>query len=115
MTSINPLSWFVAAATAGQGPRSFTFSGVQITAMLICAIAIPTSLVATYIPMYFHGQSLNSMTMLGLSLVVGILVDDSIVVLENIYRHLQRGEPPREAAFNGRSEIERVVRYCRDC
>jgi HAE1 family hydrophobic/amphiphilic exporter-1 len=72
---------------------------------LICAIAIPTSLIATFIPMYFLGQSLNSMTMLGLSLVVGILVDDSIVVLENIYRHLQRGEPPREAAFNGRTEI----------
>jgi HAE1 family hydrophobic/amphiphilic exporter-1 len=72
---------------------------------LICAIAIPTSLIASSIPMFFLGQSLNSMTMLGLSLVVGILVDDSIVVLENIYRHLQRGEPPREAAFNGRTEI----------
>ncbi len=72
---------------------------------LICAIAIPTSLIATFIPMFFLGQTLNSMTMLGLSLVVGILVDDSIVVLENIYRHLRRGEPPREAAFNGRTEI----------
>src|SRR5438105_4321584 len=77
----------------------------NLRGMLICAIAIPTSLVATFIPMYFLGQTLNSMTMLGLSLVVGILVDDSIVVLENIYRHLQRGEPPREAAFNGRTEI----------
>ncbi|MBI3911839.1 MAG: efflux RND transporter permease subunit, partial [Armatimonadetes bacterium] len=72
---------------------------------IICATAIPASLIATFIPMYFLGQSLNSMTMLGLSLAVGILVDDSIVVLENIYRHLRRGEPPREAAFNGRTEI----------
>jgi hydrophobic/amphiphilic exporter-1 (mainly G- bacteria), HAE1 family len=72
---------------------------------LICAIAIPTSLIATFIPMYFLGQSLNSMTMLGLSLVVGILVDDSIVVLENIYRHLYKGETPMEAALNGRGEI----------
>lgn len=71
----------------------------------ICAIAIPTSLIATFIPMYALGMSLNSMTMLGLSLAVGILVDDSIVVLENIYRHLRHGEPPREAAFNGRTEI----------
>src|SRR5207245_11538050 len=55
---------------------------------LICAIAIPTSLIATFIPMHFMGFTLNQMTMLGLSLVVGILVDDSIVVLENIYRHL---------------------------
>jgi HAE1 family hydrophobic/amphiphilic exporter-1 len=45
------------------------------------------------------------MTMLGLSLVVGILVDDSIVVLENIYRHLKRGEQPKEASYNGRGEI----------
>jgi HAE1 family hydrophobic/amphiphilic exporter-1 len=72
---------------------------------LICAIAIPTSLIAAFIPMYFLGQSLNNMTMLGLSLVVGILVDDSIVVLENIYRHLHRGETPTEAALNGRGEI----------
>ncbi len=72
---------------------------------LICAIAIPTSLIASFIPMYFLGQSLNSMTMLGLSLVVGILVDDSIVVLENIYRHLYKGETPTEAALNGRGEI----------
>jgi len=71
----------------------------------ICAIAIPTSLIASFLPMYFLGQSLNSMTMLGLSLVVGILVDDSIVVLENIYRHLYRGETPTEAALNGRGEI----------
>src|SRR4029079_947839 len=72
---------------------------------LICAIAIPTSLIATFIPMHFAGLTLNTMTMLGLSLVVGILVDDSIVVLENIYRHLARGESPKEAAINGRSEI----------
>ncbi|MCC2668038.1 MAG: Cation/multidrug efflux pump [Armatimonadetes bacterium] len=72
---------------------------------LICAIAIPTSLIAAFIPMYFLGQSLNNMTMLGLSLVVGILVDDSIVVLESIYRHLYKGETPMEAALNGRGEI----------
>lgn len=72
---------------------------------LICAIAIPTSLISAFIPMYFLGQSMNNMTMLGLSLVVGILVDDSIVVLENIYRHLHMGETPTEAALNGRGEI----------
>ncbi|MGV3721517.1 MAG: efflux RND transporter permease subunit [Actinomycetota bacterium] len=72
---------------------------------LICAIAIPTSLIAAFIPMYFLGQSMNNMTMLGLSLVVGILVDDSIVVLESIYRHLHKGETPIEAALNGRGEI----------
>jgi HAE1 family hydrophobic/amphiphilic exporter-1 len=69
------------------------------------AIAIPTSIFATFLPMQIFGFTLNGMTMLALSLVVGILVDDSIVVLENIHRHLARGEEPVEAAINGRSEI----------
>jgi len=72
---------------------------------IIVALAIPTSIIATFSPVYFGGLSLNMMTMLALSLSVGILVDDSIVVIENIYRHLRRGEPPREAALNGRTEI----------
>lgn len=71
----------------------------------IVAIAIPTSIVATFIPIFFSGFTMNMMVMLALSLSVGILVDDSIVVLENIYRHLAKGESPREAAINGRSEI----------
>lgn len=71
----------------------------------IVALAIPTSIVATFLVMYGLGFTLNTMTLLGLSLAVGILVDDSIVVLENIYRHLAMGETPQEAAINGRSEI----------
>ncbi len=74
-------------------------------ATLIVALAIPTSIVATFIPITVFGFSINVMTMLGLSLCVGILVDDSIVVLENIERHLRKGECPKEAALNGRSEI----------
>ncbi len=72
---------------------------------LIVAFAIPTSIVAAFGPMYFAGFSLNMMTMLALSLSVGILVDDSIVVIENIYRHLRLGEKPKDAAFSGRTEI----------
>jgi hydrophobic/amphiphilic exporter-1 (mainly G- bacteria), HAE1 family len=71
----------------------------------IVAVAIPTSIIATFIPMYFLGFTLNQMTLLALSLSIGILVDDSIVVLENIYRHLRQGESLREAAMNGRAEI----------
>ena len=71
----------------------------------IVALAIPTSIIATFLVMYSLGFTLNTMTLLGLSLAVGILVDDSIVVLENIYRHLAMGEPPQEAALNGRGEI----------
>ncbi|MCE1274194.1 MAG: efflux RND transporter permease subunit, partial [Chlorobiales bacterium] len=72
---------------------------------VIVMVSIPTSLVTTFIGMYLFGFSLNLMTLLALSLVVGVLVDDSIVVLENIYRHLERGEAPRDAALNGRNEI----------
>src|SRR5438132_1537496 len=72
---------------------------------LIVLLAIPTSLVATLGVMYFLGLTLNMMSLMGLTLTVGILVDDSIVVLENIFRHLQMGEAPREAAISGRAEI----------
>jgi HAE1 family hydrophobic/amphiphilic exporter-1 len=72
---------------------------------LIVLLAIPTSLIATVGAMYFLGLSINTMSMIGLTMTIGILVDDSIVVLENIFRHLHLGERPPLAALNGRSEI----------
>lgn len=73
---------------------------------IIVAIAIPTSLIASFFPIGIgFGFTLNMMVMLGLALSVGVLVDDSVVVLENIQRHLRRGELPAQAALNGRSEI----------
>jgi HAE1 family hydrophobic/amphiphilic exporter-1 len=77
----------------------------NIRGTIIIAIAIPTSMIATFVPMSALGFTLNTLSLLGLSLAVGILVDDSIVVLENINRHLAMGEEPRVAAINGRSEI----------
>ncbi|MGD8238075.1 MAG: efflux RND transporter permease subunit [Armatimonadota bacterium] len=77
----------------------------NIRATVIVGLAIPTSIMATFLPISFFGFTLNMMVMLGLALCVGILVDDSIVVLENITRHLHLGEQPDVAAFNGRSEI----------
>lgn len=74
-------------------------------ATFIVAIAIPTSIMATYMPIQAFGFTLNTMTLLALSLVVGILVDDSIVVLENIERHLRMRKGKEEAAVDGRSEI----------
>ncbi len=71
----------------------------------IVLISIPASLIATFIVMYLLGYTLNLMTLLAMSLVIGILVDDSIVVLENIYRHLQMGKKRRQAALDGRNEI----------
>ncbi|HBE80608.1 MAG TPA: acriflavin resistance protein [Firmicutes bacterium] len=72
---------------------------------LIVMVAIPTSLVVTFIGMWAFGFSLNIITLLALSLVIGILVDDAIVVLENIYRHLEQGEKRKDAALHGRNEI----------
>jgi HAE1 family hydrophobic/amphiphilic exporter-1 len=77
----------------------------NIRSTFIISLAIPTSMLAAFTPMYFAGFSINMMTLLALSLSTGILVDDSIVVLENIHRHREQGELPRDAALNGRSEI----------
>lgn len=72
---------------------------------LIVMVAIPSSLISAFFLMYVFDFSLNLMTLLAMSLVIGILVDDSIVVLENIYRHLEMGEKPKDAALKGRNEI----------
>jgi HAE1 family hydrophobic/amphiphilic exporter-1 len=68
-------------------------------------VAIPFSLISTFFVMFLLGFSLNTMSLMALALLIGILVDDSIVVLENINRHLEMGEPPATAAVNGRWEI----------
>jgi hydrophobic/amphiphilic exporter-1 (mainly G- bacteria), HAE1 family len=71
----------------------------------IVMVAVPCSLVSAFIVMYLAGYTLNLMTLLAMSLVIGILVDDSIVVLENIYRHLEMGKDRVTAAIEGRNEI----------
>lgn len=72
-----------------------------ITVML----AIPTSIVSTFLMMYLAGFTFNLLSLMGLTLCVGILVDDSIVVLENIHRHRTMGKDPVTAAIDGRKEI----------
>ena len=77
--------------------------GWRSTASVI--VAIPTSLISTFFVMYMAGFTFNMMSLMGMTLCVGILVDDSIVVLENIHRHLAKGEEAKEAAVAGRMEI----------
>jgi HAE1 family hydrophobic/amphiphilic exporter-1 len=72
---------------------------------LIVLIAIPTSLVTAFGAMWILGYTLNLMTLLAMSLIIGILVDDATVVLENIQRHLDMGKPKEKAAQEGRMEI----------
>ena len=78
---------------------------LDLRSMLISAVALPTSVVATFFVMYVFKFSLNMMTLLALSLAIGLLIDDAVVVRENIQKHLERGEDPRTAAINGTKEI----------
>ncbi|HEV8322596.1 MAG TPA: efflux RND transporter permease subunit [Myxococcota bacterium] len=75
----------------------------------ISALALPTSIVASFFVMWMMGFTLNMMTMMGLTLSVGMLIDDSVVVRENIFRHMERGEDPMTAARRGTAEIALAV------
>ncbi|TAK20605.1 MAG: efflux RND transporter permease subunit [Chloroflexota bacterium] len=77
----------------------------RLRVSFIVLLSIPTTLLATLVAMQFLNFSLNLLSALGLTLTIGILVDDSIVVLENILRRLGAGDEPTEAAINGRAEI----------
>ncbi|WP_421694536.1 efflux RND transporter permease subunit [Aestuariivirga sp.] len=78
-------------------------------ATILSAIALPLSVIPTFLAMYFAGFSLNIVTLLAISLVVGILVDDAIVEVENIERHLQMGKSPMKAALEAADEIGLAV------
>jgi len=77
----------------------------NLRATLIPALTIPVSIIAAFMVMSWFGFSINVLTLLGLVLAIGLVVDDSIVVLENIYRRMEGGEPPLVAAVDGSREI----------
>ena len=81
----------------------------SLRSTLIVAVSLPISVMGTFFAAYMLGQSLNIMTLGGLALAVGLIVDDAVVVIENIYRHLAMGEPPREAARNATAQIFTAV------
>jgi hydrophobe/amphiphile efflux-1 (HAE1) family protein len=85
------------------------FFMLDLRSTLISAVALPTSVVTTFFVMYVLDFTLNSMTLLALSLAIGLLIDDAVVVRENIFKHLERGEPPMQAALNGTKEIALAV------
>jgi len=78
-------------------------------ATLVSAVALPLSILPTFAAMYWLGFTINIVTLLSLSLVVGILVDDAIVEIENIMRHLAQGKPPYQAAMEAANEIGLAV------
>ncbi|MFI5289478.1 MAG: efflux RND transporter permease subunit, partial [Polyangia bacterium] len=82
---------------------------LDLRSTLISAVALPTSVIGTFFVMYLLGFTLNMMTLLGLSLAIGLLIDDAVVVRENIFKHLERGKSPAQAALDGTSEISLSV------
>ncbi|MCU0342632.1 MAG: efflux RND transporter permease subunit [Ignavibacterium sp.] len=78
-------------------------------ATIISGLALPASIIASFIIMFALGFTLNMMSLLALSLAVGLLIDDAIVVIENIYRHMAQGETPMEAAKSASEEIGLAV------
>lgn len=81
----------------------------SVKSPLIIGIAIPYSVIVTFVLMYFSDFSLNILTLGGLALGIGMLVDNSIVVIENIYRHLSMGKDPKEASAEGTKEIATAI------
>ena len=81
----------------------------HLATTLIVSLAIPISIVGTCTYLYLSGRSLNVLSMMGLMLGVGMLIDNAVVVLESIYRHLQRGESPVDATLRGSREVGRAV------
>ena len=82
----------------------YVFLG-NVRATLIPAVTVPVSIVAAFIVMYALGFSINLLTLLAMVLAIGLVVDDAIVVLENIYRRIEMGEPPILAAYRGAREV----------
>lgn len=82
---------------------------MDLRSTFISALALPTSVLGAFFFMYLLGFTLNMMTLLGLSLAIGLLIDDSIVVRENIMKHLERGADPVTAASRGTREITLAV------
>lgn len=81
----------------------------RINTTLIVSVSIPVSVIATFNLMYFNGLTLNIMTLGGLALGAGMLIDNAIVVVENIFRHLENGLSPKEAAIKGASEVSGAI------
>jgi len=82
----------------------------NLRSTIIAAISIPTSIIGTFALIWYMGFTLNMLTMLALTLAVGIVIDDAIVVLENIYRFIEeKGMPPMEAAVEATKEIGLAV------
>lgn len=85
------------------------FLALNLRVALFTAFGIPFSFLATLVVMAYFGMTINLMTMFGMIIVLGMIVDDAIIVGENVYRHLEEGMPPAQAAIQGSEEVMRPV------
>ncbi len=81
----------------------------NLSATVIPSLALPLSIIGTFMVMYLLGYSLDNLSMMALTLCVGFVVDDAIVMLENIVRHMEMGKPPLRAAFEGSREVSFTI------
>ena len=102
--SIHDVQFELALSIALVVMVTFVFLG-NLTATLIPSAAVPLSLVGTFGVMYLAGFSLNNLSLMALTIATGFVIDDAIVVVENISRHLEEGDSPMEAALKGSGEI----------
>src|SRR5437773_12373041 len=77
----------------------------NLSATVIPSLAVPMSIIGTFAVMHLLGYSLDNLSLMALTLCVGFVVDDAIVMLENIVRHMEMGKPPMQAALDGAREI----------
>jgi hydrophobe/amphiphile efflux-1 (HAE1) family protein len=102
--SIRDVAWTLALAFVLVVLTIFAFLGSS-RATVVPALTIPVSVISTFFILFVLGFSVNIVTMLALVLAIGLVVDDSIVVLENVHRHIEDGDPPLEAATTAMGEI----------
>ncbi len=109
VNSINEAKFHLLLGAILVALSTLVFMG-DLRSTLIAAVAIPTSIISTFTALWALGFTINNLTLLGLILSVGIVIDDAVVVLENIYRRIEeKGEKPFEAAINGTREIGLAV------
>jgi multidrug efflux pump len=106
--AINAVYWTIGITTTLVGLIILVFLG-SVRAMLIPLVTIPVCLISAFIALAAFGYSINLVTLLALVLCIGLVVDDSIVVLENAHRRIEEGEPPLLAAYNGTRQVAFAV------
>lgn len=106
--AINAVYWTIGITTALVGLVILVFLG-SVRAMLIPLVTIPVCLISAFTVLAAFGYSINLITLLALVLSIGLVVDDSIVVLENAHRRIEEGEPPLLAAYNGTRQVAFAV------